>query len=55
MSYADGIEAMHPALWGQKVGVLAPGGRIEAEIERHSVGVYRLKSQEKSMRKRDEL
>lgn len=55
MSYADGVKAMHPALWGQHVGSLVPGGRFEAEIDRHSVGVYRLKSQDPSMRKRDEL
>ncbi|KAF2630175.1 hypothetical protein BU25DRAFT_335922, partial [Macroventuria anomochaeta] len=48
ISYADGVETMHPALWGQQVGTLASGGRFEAEIERHSVGVYRLKSQEAS-------
>ena len=55
MSYADGIEAMHPALWGQKFATLVPGGRFEAEIDRHSVGVYRLKSQGAGMTKRDEL
>jgi alpha-galactosidase len=55
MTYAEGIEAGHPALWGKKVGTLEPRGRFQAQIERHSVGVYRLKSQGDSKRKRDEL
>lgn len=54
-SYADGIQSGHPALMGSKVGALEPSGTFSAEIARHSVGVYRLRSREGSMRKRDEL
>lgn len=54
-SYADGIESGHAALMGKQVGTLKPSGTFTAEIARHSVGVYRLKSRGESMRKRDEL
>lgn len=54
-SYAEGVSAMHPALMGVQVGTLEPSGTFTAEIARHSVGVYRLRSREAAMRKRDEL
>lgn len=54
-SYADGVASGHPALWGSQVGSLEPSGTFTAEIARHSVGVYRLRSREAAMRKRDEL
>lgn len=55
VSYAEGVEQGHPALWGSKVGELKPSGTFGAEIARHSVGVYRLRSRENALRKRDEL
>jgi len=43
-SYADGVESGHAALMGTRVGMLEPSGAFSAEIARHSVGVYRLRS-----------
>lgn len=54
-SYAEGVKNGHPALMGSRVGTLEPSGTFSAEIARHSVGVYRLRSREATMRKRDEL
>lgn len=54
-SYAEGIENSHPALMGTQVGSLEPSGTFSAEIARHSVGVYRLRSRKAALRKRDEL
>jgi alpha-galactosidase len=54
-SYADGLDANNPALFGTQVGTLAPGGTWSAEISRHSTGLYRLRPAGGSMRKRDEL
>lgn len=55
-SYAEGLKNNDTALYGVHVGSIAPSGTFSAEIARHSVGVYRLRSQgSASMRKRDEL
>lgn len=55
-SYAEGLKNNNTALYGVKVGSLAPSGTYSAMIGRHSVGVYRLRSQGSlGMRKRDEL
>lgn len=55
-SYADGIKKNDTALLGVRVGSIAPSGTFSAEIARHSVGVYRLRSQgNAALRKRDEL
>jgi alpha-galactosidase len=55
-SYADGIKANSTALMGVHVGSIAPSGTFSAKIARHSVGVYRLRSQGTSrVIKRDEL
>lgn len=55
-SYADGLKNNATELYGVRVGGLAPSGTFSAMIARHSVGVYRLRSQgSASMRKRDEL
>lgn len=55
-SYAEGLKNNATQLYGSRVGSLAPSGTFSAEIARHSVGVYRLRSQgSASARKRDEL
>ncbi|OAF99565.1 alpha-galactosidase [Paraphaeosphaeria sporulosa] len=55
-SYADGLSNNVTALYGAHIGSIAPSGTFTAEIARHSVGVYRLRSQGSgSLRKRDEL
>lgn len=55
-SYANGLKNNATALYGTRVGTIAPSGTFSAEIARHSVGVYRLRSQgSASLRKRDEL
>ncbi|EKG11948.1 Glycoside hydrolase clan GH-D [Macrophomina phaseolina MS6] len=55
MPYADGLAANHTALFGQKIGQLLPGGSLEAEVDRHSIGLFRLRPVGGSLRKRDEL
>ena len=55
MSYADGVKANVPALFGTRVGVIEPHGTLSADVARHSVGFFRLrKNPDKSM-KRNEL
>ncbi|KAI9660792.1 MAG: hypothetical protein M1831_003484 [Alyxoria varia] len=55
-SYEDGIKANATALFGKKVGEVKPQGTWTAEVARHSVGLYRLRAQPKSMmQERDEL
>ena len=54
-SYADGLSQNNTALFGTRIGTLAPGGTWTAEIPRHSVGLYRFRPASSSMRKRDEL
>lgn len=55
MSYADGLKANATALFGTKVGQLAPSGTWTAEVARHSVGLFRLRMVDGGVRKRDEL
>ena len=56
MSFADGLNANNTALFGSKVGELAPRGTWSVELAGHSVGLYRLRLNDgSSMRKRDEL
>ncbi|KAF4309988.1 Glycoside hydrolase clan GH-D [Botryosphaeria dothidea] len=55
LSYADGLAANHTALFGQKIGQLQPGGTLEAEVDRHSIGLFRLRPVGGSLKKRDEL
>jgi len=55
VGYAEGVEEGHPALWGSRVGELNPSGTFSAEIARHSVGVYRLRSRGTMESRRDEL
>lgn len=55
-SYANGLKNNATALYGARVGSIEPSGTFTAEIARHSVGLYRLRSQgSASTRKRDEL
>jgi len=55
-SYAEGLMNNDTALFGAKVGSIPPMGTWAAMVERHSVGLYRLRLQSsRSMRKRDEL
>lgn len=56
LSYAEGLSQEHPALFGKKVGRLEAGGVWEVEVERHSVGLFRLRNATMAgLRKRDEL
>ncbi|KAK7537329.1 alpha-galactosidase [Phyllosticta citribraziliensis] len=56
LSYAEGLAQEHPALLGKKVGRLEAGGVWEAEVDRHSVGLFRLRNATQAgLRKRDEL
>jgi alpha-galactosidase len=55
MSYAQGLQSNSTALFGTKVGTLAPHGTWTAQIPRHSTGLYRLRKASSAIRKRDEL
>lgn len=56
MSYADGLNMNHTALYGTKVGTMAPKGTWNAKLDGHSIGLFRLRqASSNSMRKRDEL
>lgn len=55
-SYAEGLMNNDTALFGAKVGSVQPMGTWTAMVERHSVGLYRLRQASSgSLRKRDEL
>jgi len=55
-SYAAGLASNHPALFGGLVGQIMPSsGNWTVKLDRHSVGLYRLRPAASSMRKRDEL
>lgn len=55
MSYADGLKANSPALFGGLVGQIMPSpGNWTVTLDRHSVGLYRLRPAT-TLRKRDEL
>ena len=54
MSYADGIAAGAPALFGTKVATMQPGGQVQAQVGRHGVGLFRLR-QVQAVTRRDEL
>ncbi|KAF2094286.1 alpha-galactosidase [Rhizodiscina lignyota] len=56
LSYADGLNANNTALLGTKVGTMAPHGSWSAKLDRHSIGLFRLRqASNNSKRKRDEL
>ena len=54
MSYEQGLKSNARALFGAKVGTLAPGETWKATVDRHSVGLFRLRKAV-GLRKRDEL
>ena len=56
-SYADGLMNNDTALYGSKVGTIGPGAQstFSAKIDRHSVGLYRIRQVSSTKRKRDEL
>ena len=63
MSYKDGIDSMHAALFGAKTMEIEAKGNLTVEIPRHGIGFYRIRCMgsdcvpKSSMkkRKRDEL
>jgi alpha-galactosidase len=55
VSWETGLENNMTALFGTKVGTLAPSGTWVAQIPRHSTGLYRLRKAGSPVRKRDEL
>ena len=55
LGYKDGLNQTHPALFGSKVGSIAPHGTWSAQNPRHSTGLYRLRKAGGKKRKRDEL
>jgi alpha-galactosidase len=55
LSYSEGLNQTNPALFGSKVGTIAPHGTWTAQIPRHSTGLYRLQKGSSPKRKRDEL
>ena len=56
MSYADGLARNESVLLGERVGVIAPMGTLNATVERHGIALYRLRAVPSGgMRKRDEL
>lgn len=55
-SYADGLAANNTALMGKMTTSIAPMGTLTADVPRHGVGMFRLRSRgAASMQKRDEL
>jgi alpha-galactosidase len=54
MSYEQGLKANATALFGAKVGMLSAGGTLTATVDRHSIGLFRLR-RSVGLRKRDEL
>jgi alpha-galactosidase len=55
VSYSDGLNVSEPALFGKRIGTLNAGGTLTVNLERHSVGIYRLRKTGQTLRKRDEL
>lgn len=54
-SFADGLARNDTLLLGTPAGSVAAGGVITADVERHGVKIWRLKSTTQQMTKRDEL
>ncbi|KAE9993964.1 hypothetical protein EG327_002298 [Venturia inaequalis] len=55
LSWVEGLNQTHAALFGVKVGSIAPRGTWTAEVARHGVGLFRLRKVGGAKRKRDEL
>ena len=54
-SYEDGLGKNDAALLGAHISTIAPMGTLSAEVERHGIRLFRLRSSGSGMRKRDEL
>ena len=56
-SYAHGLMNNNTALYGSKVGTIGPGSQstFSTVVDRHSVGLYRIKQASSATQKRDEL
>ena len=44
ISYKDGLKQRDPRLMGKMITTIPKGGKLIQKVERHSVGVYRLKN-----------
>lgn len=55
LSWVDGLNQTNAALFGTKVGSIAPHGTWTAEVARHGTGLFRLRKAATPKRKRDEL
>lgn len=55
LSWVDGLNTTHAALFGVKVGTIPPRGVWMAEVARHGVGIFRLRKVGGAKRERDEL
>ena len=57
LSYPHGVAMNISAMLGKHIGALMPGGSISADVPRHGIAIYRLRSRGggDTMRKRDEL
>ena len=54
-SYEEGLRSGEKALLGKKVGMVEPMGTLSAYVERHGVGLFRLRSLGGGKVRRDEL
>ena len=54
-SYEHGLGKNDAALLGAHISTIAPMGTLSAEVERHGIRLFRLRSSGSGMRKRDEL
>jgi alpha-galactosidase len=60
-SYAEGLKREDPRLFGERVGLVKSGGRLDVHVPRHATKAYRLRSvsgekaKQKSHLKKDEL
>jgi alpha-galactosidase len=51
ISYREGIEKEDQRLFGTRIGVVRPMGSLKAKVARHSVAVFRLRSEDKSSKR----
>ena len=55
MGYEEGLNQNATALFGEKIMTLEPAGVLKAIVPRHGIGLYRLRANGVTVRKRDEL
>lgn len=55
MSYAKGLAANHPALLGAKTTSILPRGTLTAEVPRHGIGLFRIRSRGDAGKEKAEL